>query len=171
MRRGAGVGSGNTCGGEAGDLPGAVGKALVDAGVSKAAGEGLAIHRARDLRERIYDGHLADELDLDVGNIKLGEGDGAALHAVQLLGFGDDLAVGGGAEEVVGKQLVHGGNVVAELGLAPLVLERFNLPAHHPFGIFVLMVIAALGLILLSQSRYGKGDGGRREERKEQARC
>jgi hypothetical protein len=116
---------------KAGDLPAVVGDALIDACVAEAAVQRATVICAVHLRERGDDGGmLADEFDLDVGDIKRRDGEGVGAHAVKLLRLGDDLTAGGDAQVVVRQQVIHRVDIIREGSLLPLRLKRFDLVAH-----------------------------------------
>ena len=66
-------------------------------------------------------------LTLAVAQVETSEGDLVHAHAIKLLGFRVHLAGDGDADVVVGEELVHGGDVTGELGLAPLLFEGLDL--------------------------------------------
>lgn len=129
--------AGGRCDLEVGDLPGAVGEALIDAGVAVGTLQLLAVGGALNLGQGGDDGDVADELDFELGGIEAGEDKLAVSHVVELLRFGEDLSGGGDAEVVVGEELVHGGDVVGKGGGLPLFLEFDDL---FPLQMLVLVV-------------------------------
>lgn len=152
--------AGGGCDLEVGDLPGAVGEALIDTGVAVGAVELLSVGCSLDLGEGGDDGDVADELDFEFGDIQPGKDELAVSHVVELLGFGEDFSGGGDAEVVVGEELVHGGDVVGKGGGLPLFLEFDDL---FPLEMLVLVV----GM------RHLRGDerGRHPEESGEEQRC
>jgi len=123
------------------DLPDAAGQMLVDAGVAVAAVERVIVGEALDVGQRSDDGYLTAQLDVEVGEVEAGNGGGAGAHTVELLGLGEDVAVGGDAEVVVGEKLVHCDDVVGELGGAPLAFERDDLVVGDMFVVLVVAVM------------------------------
>jgi len=113
---------------------------LVNAGIAEAAGERLAIRHSVDLGERGDDGHLADQLNLLLGYIHRIESQRAIAHPIEKLLLGANFAVGGNAEEIVGEELVHGGDIASELRTAPLLLKRLNMIALNALGVAFGMV-------------------------------
>lgn len=158
--RGVRMEAGGGCDLEVGDLPGAVGEALVDAGVAVGSLELLSVGGALDMGEGGDDGDVADELDFELGGIETGEDKLAVSHVVELLSFGEDFAGGGDAEVVVGEELVHGGDVVGEGGRLPLFLEFDDL---FPLQMLALMV----WMRRLRRDKHGRHP----EESGEEQRC
>ena len=122
-----------------GDLPAVVGQVLIDAGVAIAAVQGTVIVETLDVSQRGDDRYLTTELDVEVGEVEAGDGDSAGAHTVELLGLGEDVAVGSDAEIVVGEELVHGDDVVRKLGSAPLVLECDDLVVCRVLVVTVML--------------------------------
>ena len=145
---------------EVSDLPGAVGEALVDAGVTVGSLKLLSVGGSFDVCEGGDDGDVADELDFKLGDVELREGELAVSHVVELLRFGEDFSGGGDAEVVVGEELVHGGDVVGQGGGLPLFLEFDDL---FPLQMFALVA---------RMRRLRRDERGRHtEESGEEQRC
>ena len=92
---------GDACRLEVRDLPYAAGQTLVDAGISEGAGHRRAFVGSVECGTAGNNSDRADDLDLDVGEIKAVYDEGAVAQAIQLLGLGVDLAGPGDADVVV----------------------------------------------------------------------
>jgi hypothetical protein len=85
---------------------------VVHAGVAEGSAQRFSVRGPVDHRERRHHGQIAADLDLGVGDVHPVDIQPTGPHPVQLLSLGHNLACRRDAEELVGKQPVHGGDVL-----------------------------------------------------------
>ena len=120
---GAGWAGRDASGFEVGDLPAPGGHPLVDAGVAEGPVDHGSVIGADDCCARGDNGNRADHLDLDIGEVHAADDQGAIFGAVELHGFGVDLAGPGDADVILRQQLIHGSGIAANSGGPPLLFE------------------------------------------------